>query len=92
MKLRNFVCIKIHVLCIIGSIGYYKSNFQGVHIRQRFKKHELRENMYSTKTFTFTVYYYWLLADGIIIPFARCDTIVVISLSIHLSNDMANLS
>ena len=32
MKLGNFVCIKIHVLCIIGSIGCYKSNFRGVHI------------------------------------------------------------
>ena len=27
MKLGNFACNKICVLCIIGSIGYYKSNF-----------------------------------------------------------------
>ena len=28
----NFACIKIRVLNITGSLGYYKSNFQGVHI------------------------------------------------------------
>ena len=32
MKLGNFACIKSRVLCIIGSIGYYKSNSRGVHI------------------------------------------------------------
>ena len=32
MKMGNFACIKIHVLSIIDSFGYYKSNFQGVHI------------------------------------------------------------
>ena len=32
MKLGNFACIKIRVLCKIGSIGYYKSNFRGIHI------------------------------------------------------------
>ena len=32
IKLGNFACIKIRVLCIIASIGYYKSNFRGVHI------------------------------------------------------------
>ena len=32
MKLGNFACIKIRVLCIIGFIGYYKSNFRGEHI------------------------------------------------------------
>ena len=32
MKLGNFACIKIRVLCKIGCIGYYKSNFRGVHI------------------------------------------------------------
>ena len=28
----NFGRIKIHVLSIIGYLGYYKSNFRGVHI------------------------------------------------------------
>ena len=32
IKMDNFVCIKIHVLSITGSLGYFKSNFQGVHI------------------------------------------------------------
>ena len=32
MKIGNFACIKIRVLCIIGSLGKYKSNFRGVHI------------------------------------------------------------
>ena len=32
MKLGNFACIKIRVLCIIGSIGFNKCNFRGVHI------------------------------------------------------------
>ena len=32
MKMGNFACIKIRVLCEIGSLGYYKSNFRGVHI------------------------------------------------------------
>ena len=32
MKLGNFACIKIRVLCMIASIGYYKSNFRGEHI------------------------------------------------------------
>ena len=32
MKMGNFACIKIHVLSIISSLGYYKSNFRGVHI------------------------------------------------------------
>ena len=31
-KMDNFVCIKIRVLSATGSIGYYKSNFRGVHI------------------------------------------------------------
>ena len=33
MKFGNFACIKIRVLCIIGSIGYNKRNFRGVHIQ-----------------------------------------------------------
>ena len=32
IKMDNFVCIKIRVISIIGSLGYYKSNFRGVHI------------------------------------------------------------
>ena len=32
IKMGNFVCIKIRVISIIGSLGYYKSNFRGVHI------------------------------------------------------------
>ena len=32
MKMGNFACIKIRVLCIIGSLGYYKCNLRGVHI------------------------------------------------------------
>ena len=34
MKMGNIACIKIRVLglCIIGSLGYYKGNFRGVHI------------------------------------------------------------
>ena len=31
MKMENFACIKIRVLSITGSLGYFKSNFQGVH-------------------------------------------------------------
>ena len=32
MKMGNFACIKISVLCMIGSLGLYKCNFLGVHI------------------------------------------------------------
>ena len=32
MKICHYACIKIRVLCVIGSLGYYKSNFRGVHI------------------------------------------------------------
>ena len=32
MKMDNFACIKIRILNITGSLGYFKSNFQGVHI------------------------------------------------------------
>ena len=32
MKMSDFACIKIHVSSITGSLGFYKSNFQGVHI------------------------------------------------------------
>ena len=32
MKMGNFACIKIRVLGIIDSLGYYKSNFRGVHV------------------------------------------------------------
>ena len=32
MKISNFACIKIRILSIIGSLGYYKSNFRGVHV------------------------------------------------------------
>ena len=32
MKMDNFACIKIPVLSIFGSLGYYKSNFRGEHI------------------------------------------------------------
>ena len=32
MKMGNFACIKICVLCLTGSLWYYKSNFRGVHI------------------------------------------------------------
>ena len=52
MKLGNFACIKICVLCIIGSIGYYKSNFRGVHIfadiqeTRTTQKYVQRENIY----------------------------------------------
>ena len=31
MKMANFACIRIRVLCIIGSLGLYKSNFRCVH-------------------------------------------------------------
>ena len=51
----KFACIKIHVLCMIGPLGYYECNFQGVHILQIFKRRELRKNMYSAKISTFTV-------------------------------------
>ena len=52
MELGNFACIKIRVLCIIGSICYYKSNFRGVHIFADIKetritrKYVQRENIY----------------------------------------------
>ena len=52
MKLGNFACIKIRVLCIIGSQGYYKSNFRGVHIfgdiqeTRIMRKYVQRENIY----------------------------------------------
>ena len=32
MKKDNFAWIKIHVLCITGSLGYCKSNFHIVHV------------------------------------------------------------
>ena len=28
----NFACIKIRVLSITGSLGYFKGNFRGLHI------------------------------------------------------------
>ena len=32
MKMGNFACIKIGVLSIVGALGYYETNFRGVHI------------------------------------------------------------
>ena len=32
MKMGNFACIKICVLCMIGLLGYFKCNFRGVDI------------------------------------------------------------
>ena len=32
MKIGNFTYIKIRVLGMKGSLGFYKSNFRGVHI------------------------------------------------------------
>ena len=32
IKMGNFTCIKIRFLNITSSLGYYKSNFRGVHI------------------------------------------------------------
>ena len=32
MEIGNFACIKIRVLGSTGSLGFYKCNFQGVHI------------------------------------------------------------
>ena len=32
MKMGNLACIKIRVLSITGSLGYYNSNFRGVYI------------------------------------------------------------
>ena len=58
MKMGNFACIKIRVLCVIGSLGYYNSNFRGVHIFADIKKREFRENMYSAKISTSTVVKY----------------------------------
>ena len=55
MKLGNFACIKIRILCIIGSIGYYNVIFEAYIFSRIFKKRELRENMYSAKICTFTV-------------------------------------
>ena len=52
MKMGNFACIKIRVLCVIGSLGYYKSNFQGVHFFEDIsetrisRKYVQRENIY----------------------------------------------
>ena len=54
VKMGNFACIKIHVLNIIGSLGFHKSNFRGVHIFADVKECELRENMYSAIISTFT--------------------------------------
>ena len=48
----NFACIKIRVLSIIGSLGYIKSNFRGVHnltdiYETRItRKYVQRENIY----------------------------------------------
>ena len=42
----NFACIEIRVLSVIGSLGYYKSNFRGVH---NFA------DIYNAKISTFTV-------------------------------------
>ena len=55
MKMGNFVCIKIRVLCIIGSLGYIKVIFHVYIISRIFKKRELSRNMYSAKISTFTV-------------------------------------
>ena len=52
MKMGNLTCIKICVLSIIGSLGYYKSNFRGVHIfadikeMQIAQKYVQRKNIY----------------------------------------------
>ena len=48
----NFACIKIYVLSIIVSLGFYKSNFRGVHIfadvleTRITRKYVQRENIY----------------------------------------------
>ena len=55
MKMGNFACIKICVLSIFDSLGYYKSYFQVYIISRIFKIRELRENMYNAKISTFTV-------------------------------------
>ena len=56
-KMGNFACIKISVLSATGSIGYSKSNFRGAHIFVHILEMELRENMYSAKISTFTVFH-----------------------------------
>ena len=56
MKMGYFACIRIRVLRIISSLGYYKNNFRGLHIFADIKKkRELRENMYNAQISTFTV-------------------------------------
>ena len=53
MNIDNFACINICVLCIIGSLGYYKCYFRGVHIfadiseTRITQKYVQRENIYA---------------------------------------------
>ena len=57
MEIGNFACIKIRVLCIIGSLDY-KVIFEVYIFSRIYKKRELRENMYTAKISTFTVTMY----------------------------------
>ena len=55
MKMVNFACIKIRVLCMIGSLGYINVIFEVYIFSRIFKKRESRENMYSAIISMFTV-------------------------------------
>ena len=54
MKMGNFACIKVRILSITGSLGYYEGNFRGVglhifaYIQERRipPKYIQHENMY----------------------------------------------
>ena len=56
MKMGNFACIKIHVLCITGSLGKIKVIFEVYIFSRIFKKCKLHENMVCAKISTFTVF------------------------------------
>ena len=55
MIMGNFACIKIRVLCIISPMAIIKEVFEVYIFLRISKKRELRENMYTSKIFTFTV-------------------------------------
>ena len=47
----NFVCIKIGVLSIVGDLGYYETNFRGVHIFREYLGNANYAKIYTTRKY-----------------------------------------
>ena len=57
VKMGNFACIKLHVLSIIGSLGFHQSNFRGVHIFADVLGTRITRKYVQREKSTFTVSY-----------------------------------